>query len=240
MTWQRKKKMLKRLLKKITTKGKPLTEINIYGFNHFYDKESATYGHTEVNIGGGEHFKALLKELYDKILYKDKRWHFFVEGEFNHLRVSPEYEDDVINFLFLKMIDYKDVQPWEDASPIVRAHKEEFEQLFHAYSLLGLDDLDEGIANVADRVIHCFFNMQYFNMKEIRKNYGGKAESVLIAHNLIARSYYQGNIDGIYTNNLKHQDDIQELKAKVKKYGSNYEELFEKYDELVKKFEAAL
>ena len=105
---------------------------------------------------------SILKSLYDKILRRDPFWHFFYEGEFSIVRCSGELTKEVCDFLDEHDIVYTEPSVWMDSSGTVRRFHTVFTTLFHSYSVLAMEYDDVEWFYVADRVIHCYMNHQWY------------------------------------------------------------------------------
>ena len=166
-------------------------EINIDGFG-----EGDNYINVEEKKGE-ELFITLLKRLYHSVLYKDSNWHYFVEGKYNHLRVSEKFLEEVVEILDLHDVQYETpFKEWIDGQEITRKYQDVFKLMFHAFSLMAMQDYheDEFIA-ILDRVIHCFMNHQMLFIPGMREALGDMLEPELISRNAYKRaefiSYYK-------------------------------------------------
>lgn len=103
--------------------------------------------------------KELITEVYNKILYKDKYWHFLFEGKFSVIRCRNRYAKKVSRFFNKKdfntdIIDYKEDQD------ITKKYLEQFIPIFHNYSVLAVTfdpDYDDFLT-LFHRIVHCFLN----------------------------------------------------------------------------------
>jgi len=110
-----------------------------------------------------------IKALYDKILYKDKYWHLFYEGDFSTLRCSPEYSNDIEKFFKKHKVKSKCNGKWIDGSPIVEKYKDMYRNIFHEFSVLAVHLDEADLYKAADRVCHAFFNHHHYMAKKYRK-----------------------------------------------------------------------
>ncbi|PNX51807.1 MAG: hypothetical protein BV456_01645 [Thermoplasmata archaeon M8B2D] len=139
----------------------------------------------------------LYLDLYEKILKKDSKWHYFTEGTYDELRFSSKFKRKVDKLLNeevgIKVESYtKREEGWIDAQKIVEEYKDYFTVIFHWNTLLALELVDKSystvtnrhLQNIIDRIVHSFFNMifQPFGDKEVEvmKNY------------LVDRAFYSG------------------------------------------------
>lgn len=99
-----------------------------------------------------------LKELYQEILKNDPYWHFFWEGPDTYLRISPEFERPVIDFLENKEVKIDPVTDWEENIPITRAYQQIFQEMFHLFSVLSMEMGDDEFWYILERVTRCFLN----------------------------------------------------------------------------------
>jgi len=166
-----------------------------------------------------------IKALYDEVLYKDKYWHLFYEGDFSTLRCSPQYIDVVEDFLDKHNINYKCNGAWIDGSHVVEKYKKIYRNMFHTFSELAIH-LDEKDINVAaDRVCHSFFNHIFYMAKEYREHFnrdGGQHpssmmwEADIMANLLIYRAYYIGKYDTTKYIQRNYECKLKEKSEKVR------------------------
>ncbi|RLI61318.1 MAG: hypothetical protein DRO67_08145 [Candidatus Asgardarchaeum californiense] len=111
--------------------------------------------------------------LAETVLFEDDRWHFFYEDSYYIIRCPFELVEDTAHYLFKKNFEVELKGFWTDSSDIVEEYKELFTQLFHINTMFAIQELDvDQIYNIHDRISHCFFNNQYFNVKDLRKEVG--------------------------------------------------------------------
>lgn len=164
----------------------------------------------------------IIQGAFYNILFEDPHWHFFYEREFNLIRCSEEFYDEVITYLDECGVMYEEKGEWDDGSSTVNKYKPIYRQMFHEFSMMALEKyhyLD--ITNIFDRVAHCFLNHQYFTLGNYRKTQPKFWESEIIYRNAMCRSHYTGRCDGIWAmqawnkeQNEKHKNEKKEIKEK--------------------------
>jgi hypothetical protein len=113
----------------------------------------------------------LFEDLYNKILHKDDKWHFFYEGIYDELRFHSKFRRRVDKFLDkdnrIKNYTQK-AEGWVDNHKIVEEYKDYFTEIFHQNSLMAIELADKidfaddlHLQLIIDRVVHSFFNMIY-------------------------------------------------------------------------------
>jgi hypothetical protein len=219
------------LIKKVYVKDQSdlgkVYNINIHHFGN------PTDGY--VNIGtdkGIKMFKTLLIRLYHTVLYKDPNWHYFIEGEYNHLRFSNKFWVEIEEILELHKVNYEDPQLWVDEQGITKKYQDVFQKMFHSFSLLAVQEYDEDdIELLLDRVIHCFMNHQTIFLPEHCKKFGNSMEPSMVANYAVGRANYIGRIEE--HNNIAevYNDNLAEYRKEMDKTIDN---LTEKYEEFLK------
>lgn len=114
-------------------------------------------------------FWGILLSMYDEFLIRDRSWHFFYEGDYNHIRCNSKYMEKVS--LILTSNNFKISTPvvWLDGSDYVECYKEEFIDLFHSFSVLAVKmylsgkNSKEDMVNTLDRIYHCSANHMFYN-----------------------------------------------------------------------------
>jgi hypothetical protein len=140
----------------------------------------------------------LFEDLYNKILKKDDKWHFFYEGKFDELRFHSKFRRRVERFLDkdgrIRGYAQKD-GGWEDDHDIVEEYKEYFTSVFHQNSLIAIqlsnrDELasDSHLQKIMDRVVHSFFNMIYPDHGKLM------LEINVMKNYLVDRAFYTGMV----------------------------------------------
>ena len=110
---------------------------------------------------GEELFRTLLKRLYHEVLHKDPYWHYFMEGDFNHLRFSYRFYSEIRDILVLHEVKYYQAVLWVDGQEFTKKYQNIFKNLFHWFSVMAVEGYPEDdIYGILDRVIHCFMNHQ--------------------------------------------------------------------------------
>jgi hypothetical protein len=140
----------------------------------------------------------LFEDLYNKVLHKDDKWHFFYEGSYDELRFHSKFKRRVEKFLNkdsrVKNFIEKS-EGWDDDHKIVEEYKNYFTEVFHQNSVMAIklaneiefaDDLY--LQKVIDRVVHSFFNMIY-------PHFGRPTLEVDVMKNyLVDRAFYTGMV----------------------------------------------
>jgi len=156
---------------------------------------------------------SILKSLYDKILRRDPFWHFFYEGEFSIVRCSGELTKEVCNFLDEHDVVYTEPSVWVDSSDTVKRFHTVFTTLFHSYSVLAMEYDDGEWFHVADRVIHCYMNHQWYRQwaQWFRKCWGEDYwEGMALSEHGQRRSGYQNWSRGMLEERAKAEKKEQE------------------------------
>ena len=142
-----------------------------------------------------ERFK-LYVDLHEKILHKDKEWHFFTEGPYDELRFSSNFKNRVDKFLkedsrVIKINSKKN--GWKDSQGTVEEYKWYFTEIFHQNSLMALElykkrDIisNSDLEHIMDRVVHSFFNMISLFSTDVT------LEIAVMKNYLIDRAFYMG------------------------------------------------
>ena len=159
------------------------------------------YDLLDINEAGWPESKEawnILQEIYHSVLHQDPVWHFFYEGTFSHLRFSRCFEPEVQAILNTKNVKYDRIEVWRDAQGPTAEYQRIFTYLFHGFSVLAMEVPYEQVHEVADRVIHCFMNHQWYKMAPYRKHVGQSLwEADFIVNNGINRALYEGYCQGI-------------------------------------------
>jgi hypothetical protein len=156
---------------------------------------------------------ALIKELYNDILYKDDQWHFFYENFYNIIRCSKKFYPKVIKRLKKLDIVYKEKGEWVDEQRATRKYQDIFQPMFHSFTMMALKQYHHSMVGLLyDRVSHCFLNHQYYVLDEYREFHGRQWESRLVNEAAMGRAQYS---DRLYKNwidtsksNLESKDEI--------------------------------
>jgi hypothetical protein len=139
----------------------------------------------------------VITDLHELVFKDDPNWHFFWEGWYNIIRFSKVFRDEVKEYLDENEIEYVEEGFWVDGQRMTRLYQDLYKPMFHSFSELAIRDKGENIRENLDRVIHCFLNHQFFVVRDIRESQGGAWEPNLIGENLINRSFYLGECNGI-------------------------------------------
>ncbi len=135
----------------------------------------------------------LIKHLYQKILINDDNWHFFYENSYNIIRCSDRFFQRVLDELDMFGVVYKVKGEWVDGSTTVEAHKKVYRGLFHYFTLMALEEYDDGdIYHIYDRMSHCFLNHQWYVLKEFRERQGKQWEALLMSRMAVWRADFSG------------------------------------------------
>jgi len=140
------------------------------------------------------------EDLRNKVLSKDKVWHFFWEGDFDHIRINETSECRLVTYLSKsdKLAHWYCLGKWDDDHEIVNKYKDYFVDIFHANSLLALsihisDIKHNRLQLISDRVIHSMFNMLTYPLKDaMPSKTSGGVEAEVLAFQAIDRAYYNG------------------------------------------------
>ncbi len=164
------------------------------------------------NTGYESNDYAIIITLYNHVLKDDENWHFFYEGDFNIIRFSDEFEEKIFKCLDnteknvqLISVDSTLVKDWTDDHEIVNEFKDEFIKVFHTNSVFAMKifqkylNKDEiNYQKIADRILHGFFNNNYYNAVKEREHvkkigYIDEAwEALTMTDMLFGRAYYLG------------------------------------------------
>ncbi len=139
----------------------------------------------------------VITDLHELVFKKDPNWHFFYEGWYNIIRFSKMFREDVIVYLDENDITYEEKGVWIDGQLITNKYQHLYQPMFHSFSELAIQDQGKNIRTALDRVVHCFLNHQFFVLREFREKHGGAWEPVLISDNLVNRSFYLGQCNGV-------------------------------------------
>lgn len=134
----------------------------------------------------------ILKGLYKRHLRKDDKWHFFWEGYYTLIRCQKLFAPKVKGYLRYHKVQFVDQGVWVDNISITKKYQEEFQQIFHGYSVLAMKGKDEEVDKLIDRVIHCFLNNMSTN--ERRKGDYTFWEPYKIIDNALQRAVFIGQI----------------------------------------------
>ena len=224
-------------VKNVFSKKKDLgriLEINIHGFGWEDD-------YISVEEKEGEKlFIAFLKDLYTTVLNKDPNWHYFIEGSFNHIRISEKFKDEFLDIMRKHKARCKPVIfEWKDEQAITKKYQPVFKLMFHAFSEMAMQNYDEDEFNmILDRVIHCFMNHQMLFIPELRKEHGNMTEPILIARNAVKRAEFIGYILGMNRVNREKAEALDKLHADhIEDYNKYQEDLKEQFVEMLKLME---
>lgn len=99
----------------------------------------------------------MIKEMYQKRLKFDRRWHFFREFNYLFLRVSNGNTMWVEQYLCDRNIRYT-VEKYEENIKIAKEYLWYFIEFFHLNSILSVVSKESDIADLLSRVSHCFVN----------------------------------------------------------------------------------
>lgn len=200
----------------------PIIEMVLIGYNT-YDEQN---GPCSKNFNEDYSvFRHVLVQLYNKVLKDDVNWHFFLEGDYNLLRFSYSFLARVLEVLKEQRVNYlynrdgtTHIKEWVDEQEATRDHQEHFQKIFHEYSVMAITIEDytvRKLQNIADRVIHCFYNHQFVNFQDgLRDN--PNFESSLMAALTNSRAFYTGTIVAYKTAYAKAKKEIEgEYKERV-------------------------
>ena len=153
---------------------------------------------------------SILKKLYNDILIDDPFWHFFYEGKYSIIRCSGELTEKVCDFLDECDIVYSEPCMWYDDSGTVRGFHAVFTSLFHSFSVLAMEYNDSEWFYVADRVIHCYMNHQWYRQwaQWFRKCWGEDYwEGMAISEHGLRRAGYQNWSRGMLTERARKEEE---------------------------------
>lgn len=130
--------------------------------------------------------------LAETLLSKDDTWHFFYEDFYYIIRCKFSLIEDISKYLFKKNFNVQLKGKWVDSSKIVEEYKDLFTQLFHINTIFAIKKLTvDQIGDIHDRISHCFFNNQYFNVASLRQKVGNDNwESVMLMDYAYGRLLY--------------------------------------------------
>lgn len=156
---------------------------------------------------------ASILNLAETVLSEDDTWHFFYEDFYYIIRCKFSLIDDVSKYLFRKDFNVKLKGKWIDSSEVVEKHKHLFTQLFHINTMFAIQELAiDQIRSIHDRISHCFFNNQYFNVASFRKKVGNTNwESVMLMNYTYGRMKYNAEYS---QNRKKYMEDLKEKERK--------------------------
>ena len=98
-----------------------------------------------------------MRLIASRFFKKDKRWHFFHEGD--HCLVRIERRNKGFE-LYLQARNMKFTRGiWEDPHETVRKYQQYFEPIFHNFTILALRREPNEYLSLFNRVSHCFANM---------------------------------------------------------------------------------
>jgi len=175
-------------------------------FMNIFEINIVHYGYCRSFNEDPEKAWEVLKELYDKILKKDPFWHFFYEGAFSIIRCSGELTEEVCEFLDEHDIVYTEPEMWFDSSATVRNYHNVFTVLFHSFSVLAMEYDNSEWFYVADRVIHCYMNHQWYRQwaQWFQKCWGEDYwEGMAISEHGLRRGGYQNWVRGLQEGEAK-------------------------------------
>lgn len=163
----------------------------------------------------------LIKHLYQKILINDESWHFFYENSYNIIRCSDRFFQRVLDELDMFGVVYKVKGEWIDGSTTVEAHKKVYRGLFHYFTLMALEEYDDGnIYHIYDRMSHCFLNHQWYVLKEFRERQGKQWEALLMSKMSVWRADYAGYLYAHGVDASKSNFDKVEESEEVEEEGA--------------------
>jgi len=147
----------------------------------------------------------VLIDIYNKLLKKDTKWHFFYEGDYILLRCGISYAKRVCVLLNKQKVKYNQKE-WEEPFQLTRDFQYVFGPIFHSLSVLVMEIYnripitDELIDKSVDRIIHPYLNMatllQYFKKdSRIRKNW----EAETMARLAVFRAFNNGMYEGEFS-----------------------------------------
>ena len=155
-----------------------------------------------------------INKLYNRILYADKYWHLFYEGDFSTLRCSSNYINEVEKFFKDNNIKWKYNGKWIDGSPIVEKYKDMYKNIFHEFSMLAIHLSESDLYIAADRVCHSFFNHNHYMAKKYRKPFendpGFISEMMWEAEMMSRLSLYRANYIGKYDMSKYYKEKEEE------------------------------
>lgn len=193
--------------------------VDVHGFSdpglipadHEFDPDFYTRVDTEP---GQKQFKYVLVKLYRNVLKDDPNWHYFIEGRYNHIRFSWKFWNRIKKILDYYKAEYGNLEEWRDGQKYTRKYQHIFQEMFHTFSVLALQQYDENeIDHLLDRVVHCFINHQTLFLPEHVEKHGQMMEPLLIANNAAYRSAYIGKLahhDVLYGQYVSKLDEYRE------------------------------
>jgi len=175
----------------------------------------------------------IIEGAYCTCLQDDPNWHFFYENTYNIIRCSMKNINPLLEYLEECGVTYKYNGTWIDGSSTVRGHREEFQQMFHAFSMIAIKGYNwRNITYMFDRVAHCFLNHQAFRIKPYRTMFGTMWEPMLVGENANRRAHYIGEIFGAKAMREKFEDRIKVYEEESKKGLAEVEALKEEHERI--------
>lgn len=172
-----------------------------------------------------ERFWETLQFMYERFLHADPKWHFFYEGNYNHIRCQKSFMEKVTKVLETNGFDFTEPVVWEDSSATVRAYEEEFTSLFHNFSEIAMkfqnsNDTQQDklkFESISDRIIHCFLNHMYYRAMTMYEetDYQNTEYELHILGNLFkSRAWYIGMCNGVWKANAHWEKKIEEARKR--------------------------
>lgn len=157
-----------------------IIQINLPDFNYEYPEAEGSWN--------------ILREIYAKVLHRDPLWHFFFEAYDSILRISAEFQPEVLAILETHKVLYTVVGPWVDNNEHTAKYHRIFTYLFHGFSELAMitpDGYSQEFCHIADRVIHCYLDHQWYKIPDYRKKNGEYLwESIFMMSQALSRIRY--------------------------------------------------
>lgn len=106
--------------------------------------------------------------LYQNILIKDDKWHFFFEGTYHVIRFDEAVEKDIVKLMKEKEELHEELKEYHNTwwisnynenIGVTKKYINEFIPIFHNLSLLTIKTETNDLWGVTNRVFHCFSNM---------------------------------------------------------------------------------
>jgi len=134
----------------------------------------------------------ILKKLYQKHLIKDNKWHFFWEGDYTLIRCQEVMASKVMRFLRFYKVRSKNEGEWIDNINITLKYQNQFQDIFHGFSIIAMKCTDEEIDMLLDRMVHCFLN----NVTTVERRDGDYIfwEPMKIITNAVQRAVFIGQM----------------------------------------------
>lgn len=152
--------------------------------------------------------KDKLKRLWKECsLSHDKNWHFFFEGPEMFIRVSDRLKD-IVAWLEANEIPIIDIFSYEENIPIAKKYIEHFLPIFHHFSELAMKSDVGEVADLCDRVFHCFLNVMrsgeaiadcvglFGHSRNPTSSASAFWESMMLCRDAIERSWFIGYFQG--------------------------------------------